>query len=74
MTVRIRRSYKNYADEFSELHLLPTAPREVVDAAYRALSRLYHPDQGRADPEAMYRLNDAYREIIAKMEEMYDHT
>lgn len=27
------------------LHLLPSAPREVIDASYRALVKKYHPDR-----------------------------
>ena len=49
-------------------HLLPTAPKEVIDAAYRALSRMYHPDAGKAQPEAMYRLNNAYQRILANID------
>ncbi len=40
------------------LHLQPTAPPELVDAAYKTLSRLHHPDQG-GDTETMQRLNAA---------------
>ena len=28
------------------LHLRPTAPPELVDAAYKCLARLHHPDRG----------------------------
>jgi hypothetical protein len=31
---------------YARLHLLPSAPPEVVTAAYHALVRLYHPDVG----------------------------
>jgi len=40
------------------LHLRPTAPPELVDAAYRCLARLHHPDAG-GDHDAMLRLNQA---------------
>lgn len=40
------------------LHLQPTAPPELVDAAYRCLSRLHHPDQG-GDTETMQAINEA---------------
>lgn len=43
---------------WSELHLLPTAPRALVEAAYRVLTRECHPDVG-GDHEAMVRLNAA---------------
>ena len=40
------------------LHLRPSAPPELVDAAYRCLARLHHPDAG-GDHDAMLRLNQA---------------
>ncbi len=46
------------ARPFAVLHLLPSAPPELIDAAYRTLARLSHPDVG-GDPEAMRALNDA---------------
>lgn len=50
---------------FATLYVLPSAPRCVIDAAYRALSKEIHPDRApegersRAH-EAMTRLNAAY--------------
>jgi hypothetical protein len=44
------------------LHLLPTAPSELVKAAYRALSMLYHPDRG-GDVQKMQALYAAYEKI-----------
>ena len=41
------------------LFVLPSAPRPVVDAAYKALSRLYHPDTGNGSHEKMKSLNAA---------------
>ncbi len=52
------------SDPYVTLHLLPSAPPEVVKAAYRALAVLNHPDKG-GDTEAMQRLNDAYRRLAA---------
>jgi hypothetical protein len=52
------------ADPFATLHLLPTAPMEVVRAAYKALAMKHHPDLG-GDTQAMQRLNQAYRELAA---------
>ena len=55
------------ARPFAVLHLLPTAPPELIDAAYRTLARLHHPDVG-GDPEAMRALNDArdaLKELVA---------
>ena len=44
------------------LHLLPTAPPQLIDAAYKALARLTHPDLG-GSTEAMQRLNAAYERL-----------
>ena len=55
------------ARPFAVLHLLPSAPPELIDAAYRTLARLHHPDVG-GDPEAMRALNDArdaLKELVA---------
>ena len=52
---------------FAVLHLLPTAPPELVDAAYRCLAKRHHPDVN-GDPEAMRVLNearDALKELVA---------
>ena len=66
VTHRTRRIVDaKYADACSELWLKPGAPREVIDAAYRALARLYHPDAGGSE-EAMTRLNLAYRQIVTE--------
>jgi hypothetical protein len=46
------------------LHLLPTAPPEVVRAAYKALALLLHPDTG-GDEEAFKHLQKAY-EVLTK--------
>ncbi len=51
-------------DPYKTLHLLPSAPPEVVKAAYRALAVLNHPDKG-GDEEAMKRLNAAYQKLAA---------
>ncbi len=40
------------------LHLLPTAPPELVTAAHRCLAKLHHPDRG-GDHDAMLALNRA---------------
>jgi len=47
-------------------HILQVAPGacpEVIKAAYRALARKHHPDQG-GDPAMMQRLNAAYARLI----------
>jgi hypothetical protein len=43
---------------FRELHLMPTAPVELVEASYCCLARLHHPDRGGSDAR-MRRLNEA---------------
>lgn len=69
ITRRIKRTAdERYADVFSELHLLPTAPRALVDAAYRTLSKQYHPDVNDADAVAQQRLNVAYQRIKETLE------
>lgn len=50
------------ATTFSVLHLQPTAPPELVEAAYKCLSRLYHPDRG-GDTEQMQAINAAVATI-----------
>ncbi len=51
-------------DPYQTLHLLPSAPPEVVRAAYKALAMKHHPDHG-GDVGAMQRINDAYRRLAA---------
>ncbi len=66
ITARTRRIIdEKYADAWAELWLRPGAPREVIDAAFRALARLHHPDSGGSE-EAMQRLNAAYRTITTE--------
>lgn len=55
------------ATQYGVLHLLPSAPLEVVDAAYIAMSKLMHPDRG-GDTRAMVRLNQA-RDAITPPEQ-----
>ncbi len=50
---------------FAALHLLPNAPPELVEAAYRVLARLMHPDLG-GDGERMAELNRAVAELRRK--------
>ena len=49
-------------DPYAALHLLPTAPPDVVKAAYRALATINHPDHG-GDMVAMQRINTAYAQL-----------
>lgn len=45
-------------DPYAALHLLPSAPPELVKAAYKTLARLNHPDTG-GDTTAMQQINAA---------------
>lgn len=68
--VRTRKVYDDkYTSLWSELWLLPGAPREVVDAVYKTLAKKYHPDTGEEDVRAMTRLNEAYRQLRRLTEE-----
>ncbi len=55
---------------YATLHLLPSAPREVIDAAYRALVKTNHPDalppaiRGRAH-QRMVAINVAHEALHA---------
>ncbi len=49
-------------DAFATLHLLPSAPPEVVRASYKALAMKHHPDKG-GDTEAMQKINEAYERL-----------
>jgi hypothetical protein len=46
-------------DHFRVLHLRETAPVELIEASYRVLARLHHPDHGGAT-ETMQQINGAY--------------
>ena len=55
------------ARPFAVLHLLPSAPPELVEGAYKILAKLSHPDAGGSD-EAMRTLNearDALKDLVA---------
>jgi hypothetical protein len=46
------------SDHFQVLYLLPSAPPELIDAAFRCLAKIHHPDVG-GDPATMRRLTEA---------------
>lgn len=54
------------SDPFAVLHLLPTAPRALVDAAYRTLAKSAHPDLGGSD-QAMRRLSEAHEALSRRL-------
>jgi len=47
------------SDHFQVLHLLPSAPPELIDAAFRCLAKKAHPDVG-GDAATMRRLTEAH--------------
>jgi curved DNA-binding protein CbpA len=49
-------------DPYAVLQVVPNADQEVIDAAFRALARKYHPDRDatRRAAEKMAELNLAY--------------
>ena len=53
---------------YQTLHLLPSAPKELIVAAYRVLSKLYHPDINKETnaTEKMKRINVAFDEIMGR--------
>ena len=53
------------ASLYIRLHVTPCAPKEVIDAAYKALQRKYHPDRG-GDIEKSKEVNKAKEEIYIK--------
>lgn len=59
------------ASHFVKLHLLPSAPKEVVRAAYKAMIKPIHPDMPRnkgGDEEKFKELTEA-KDIIFKLKE-----
>lgn len=51
--------------DYATLHLLPSAPAEVVKAVYRTLAKLKHPDAGGTTAD-MQHINAAYERIDEK--------
>jgi hypothetical protein len=49
-------------NHFHVLHLRETAPVELIEASYRVLARLHHPDAG-GTHEAMQAINTAYAQL-----------
>jgi hypothetical protein len=47
---------------YSLLHLLPTAPPELIKAAYKCLAQLHHPDKG-GSTQKMQAINEAYTSL-----------
>lgn len=53
--------------DFSTLHLLPDAPIEVIDAVYKALVKLHHPDRG-GDTRRMQAVNAAVDSVRKRVQ------
>lgn len=53
------------ADDWAKLYLLPGAPMELVQAAYRIMAKQHHPDRG-GDPEKMKLINAAYKNLMGE--------
>jgi hypothetical protein len=54
------------SDPHVTLHLLPLAPPQLVDAAFRTLAKLAHPDAG-GSHDAMLALSEAYDALRARV-------
>lgn len=52
-------------DAYQTLHLLPSAPPEVVAAAHRVLIKLHHPDVAGGDHDTAVAINQAMEAIRA---------
>ena len=73
-----RSSYGRYQQQaststveaaFAALHLLPSAPPELVQAAHRTLVKIHHPDVAGGDGQRMVQINLALERIRAHQEE-----
>jgi len=51
--------------DYAALHLLPTAPLSLIEAAFRCLSKELHPDRG-GQHEAMIKINAAVSALRAR--------
>ncbi len=62
---RTRAKPRNETTAHATLHLLRSAPPELVRAAFKCLAQLHHPDKPGGDTEAMQKINEAYRRLAA---------
>lgn len=62
-----RTAIKNEYNPFAVMHLLPTAPSAIVDAVYKALAKIHHPDVG-GDEETFKSIVEAYDRIKHRVE------
>jgi curved DNA-binding protein CbpA len=62
-------------DAYQTLQVHPSAEPSVIQAAFRALARQYHPDGSRPDVARMARINEAYRILRdPELRRQYDRT
>ncbi|HEX7172626.1 MAG TPA: DnaJ domain-containing protein [Candidatus Limnocylindria bacterium] len=54
---------EGFGDAYRVLQVDPSAEHVVIQAAYRALARRFHPDGDRPDADRMAELNRAYAEL-----------
>jgi hypothetical protein len=52
-------------DPYQTLHLLPSAPPELIRAAFKCLATIFHPDKPGGDEERMKAINRAYEKLAA---------
>jgi hypothetical protein len=52
--------------DLAVLHLLPSAPPELIETAYRCLSKLCHPDKG-GEHDGMLELNEAITRLRQRL-------
>jgi len=69
---RVKKGPSVQSSPYDVLHLLPSAPFEVVKAAYKALALLHHPDRG-GDEEVFKEINAAYEIIVEEQEKSNVH-
>ncbi|MCP4568718.1 MAG: hypothetical protein GY841_14160 [FCB group bacterium] len=55
-------------DSWTKLFLIPGAPIELVQSAYKVMSKKHHPDLG-GSTEKMQNLNLAYKDIMGELTE-----
>lgn len=56
----------NQRQWFEILQVAPTASNEMIEAAYKTLARLYHPDMPQGNHEMFIQINNAYKQAKAQ--------
>jgi len=62
---RPKQSPMDSRTAYDVFHLQPSAPHELINVAYRVMSKLYHPDvyDGPDATDQLKKINDAYEKI-----------